>query len=503
MSCLTPFATVDMETPLYNLPEAIIILDVDNQIIGVNPAGEFFLRMKRVDLIGKSIDIVFPRQSSSSYRNEILTDGCKEASLSRSDGQTIYVELTISTINGLNGNHLGRVAIIRDSAQSQQSKMREKQEESLRTQNLILRALQETTFDLHSSLDLDVALQNIVERACKLLGTTHGYLDILRETGQLEPVVGTGMLEESLKHKVKRGKGVAGTVWKTGKPLVVPDYDAWPDRIDKFQHGLIRAILGMPLLLKGQVVGVIGVARGVENKSTFSEDDVSVLKRFADLAVVALQNARLFEQAQEEIEFRRKTEIELRNANQLLQLQIERVEILQEQLQELAVRDPLTELYNRRYLQEALELEFAHPERSSRPLAILMMDSDFLKDINDKFGHKAGDDFLVHIAIVIRESIRAGDIACRYGGDEFVVVLSDVTQNTAFERAEKLRKKIASHYIVHRNEKVSISVSIGIAMFPTHGSTWELLLQKADQALYEAKGLGKNRVFVFNGELKE
>ena len=228
-----------------------------------------------------------------------------------------------------------------------------------------------------------------------------------------------------------------------------------------------------------------------------------MLKRFADLAVVALQNARLFEQAQEEIEFRRKTEIELRNANQLLQLQIERVEILQEQLQELAVRDPLTELYNRRYLQEALELEFAHPERSSRPLAILMMDSDFLKDINDKFGHKAGDDFLVHIAIVIRESIRAGDIACRYGGDEFVVVLSDVTQNTAFERAEKLRKKIASHYIVHRNEKVSISVSIGIAMFPTHGSTWELLLQKADQALYEAKGLGKNRVFVFNGELKE
>jgi diguanylate cyclase (GGDEF)-like protein len=254
----------------------------------------------------------------------------------------------------------------------------------------------------------------------------------------------------------------------------------------------------MPLILKGQVVGVIGVARGVDSSAIFSEDDISVLRRFADLAVVALQNARLFEKAQGEIEFRRKTEIELRNANQLLQLQIERIEILQEQLQELAVRDPLTELYNRRYLQEALESEFSHPDRSSMQFAILMLDSDHLKDINDKYGHKAGDDFLVHIANVIRNSIRAGDIACRYGGDEFVVVLSDVSDTTAVERAEKLRESIVSHHIVHRNEKVSISVSVGIAMFPDQGKSGDILLQKADQALYKAKGLGKNRVCLYN-----
>lgn len=490
-----------MESPLSDLPEAIIILDTDSQIIGVNPAGEHLLKMKRTDLIGKSVDVVFSRQSSSVNRDEILTDGRKEISLSRSDGQTIYAEVIISTINGLNGKRLGQVAIIRDSAQSQQSEMREKQEESLRTQNLILRALQETTFDLHSSLDLDVVLQNIVERACKLLGTAHGYLDILRETGELEPVVGIGILKESLNHKVIRGIGVAGNVWKTGKPVVVPDYDNWPEKVSDFQEGLIRAILGMPLILKGQVVGVIGVARGAKSKTAFSEDDVAILQRFADLVVVALQNARLFEKAQAELEFRRNTEIELRNANQLLQLQIERVEMLQEQLQELAVRDPLTELYNRRYLQEALELEFACPDRSALPVAILMMDSDHLKDINDKYGHKSGDDFLVHIAIVIRESIRAGDIACRYGGDEFVVVLSNVTDNIALARAEKLRKRIASHHIVHRNEKVNISVSIGIAMFPAHGSSGEVLLHKADQALYEAKRLGKNKVFVYSENL--
>ncbi len=310
--------------------------------------------------------------------------------------------------------------------------------------------------------------------------------------------MGIGRLKESLKFETIRGKGIAGTVWETGKPLVIPEYDKWSGRIDGFEPGLIRAIIGMPLLLKDQVVGVIGVARSIENHSTFTENDVSILRRFADLAVVAFQNARLFEKARDEIEFRRNTEIELRNANQLLQLQIERIEMLQEQLQELAVRDPLTELYNRRYLQEALEVEFTHPQRSDLPMAILMIDSDHLKDINDIFGHKAGDDFLVHIAIVIRESIRAGDIACRYGGDEFVVVLSNVTGNIALARAEKLRQKIASHHIVHRDEKVGISVSIGIAMYPSHGTTGEILLQKADQALYEAKKMGKNRVFVYS-----
>jgi diguanylate cyclase (GGDEF)-like protein/PAS domain S-box-containing protein len=492
-----------MGFPPHDSPEAIIILDVGNIIIGVNPAGEKLLGTNRADLIGKSVEIVFPRQTSLNYRNEILKDGRKEASLCSNNGQTFYVELSISTINGLNGEQISRVVLIRDGAQAQQSEMRSKQEESLRTQNMILRALQETTFDLHSSLDLNVVLKNIVERACKLLGTSHGYLDLLEEnTDELIPVVGIGALEEALGYMVVRGEGVAGTVWLTGEPIVIKDYDQWNGRSKGFSYGAIRSIIGMPLKLNEKVVGVFGVAHGFNSKIDFSNEDVLILSRFADLAAVALQNARLFIKAQAEIKFRRKTEIELRNANQLLQFQIERIELLQEQLRDLAIRDSLTNLFNRRYLHEMLEVEFARSTRAETSLAILMLDSDHLKDINDRFGHKAGDDFLVHIATVIRESIRAGDIACRYGGDEFVVVLSDVTNTTAFERAEKLRMGIASHHIVHRNEKVNVSVSVGIAMFPDHGSSGEVLLQKADQSLYEAKRLGKNRVVVFKEALK-
>ena len=256
-----------MESPLHSFPEAVIILDNDNQIIGVNIAGEQLLKIKQTDLIGKSIDDVFPPQSSSAYRDEILAGGRKEVSLYRSDGQIFYAELTVSSINGINGNTLGRVVIVRDNKYSQQSEMRLRQEESLKSQNAILRALQETTLDLHSSLELDVVLRNIVERACELLGTTHGYLDIMRETGELEPVVGIGASEEYLKRKVKKGAGVAGTVWGTGKPLVISDYDKWQGRIDSLKYGAIRAIVGMPMILKGQVVGVIGVAWNAESNA--------------------------------------------------------------------------------------------------------------------------------------------------------------------------------------------------------------------------------------------
>ncbi len=483
-----------MDNPFQDFPEAIIILDHHNQIIGVNPAGEELLKIKQADAVGKTADEVFPRQSFPVNFDELLADGRKEASLSRANGQTFYAELKVSSINASDGSLLGRIMIVRDLDQSHR-------EAVLRNQNAILTALQETTFDLHSSLKFTVVLKNIVERACKLLGTPHGYLDILvEEADELVPVVGTGVLEETLGYKVKRGDGVSGTVWETGTPLVIADYDKWPGRNIGFRYGVIRAIVGLPLWLKDRVVGVFGVAQDFENEIEFSKEDVSILKRFADLASVALQNAWLFEKAQKEINFRRKTEVELRNANQLLQLQIERIELLQEKLKELAVRDSLTNLFNRRYLQEMLEVEFARSRRSRTSLAILMIDSDHLKDINDKYGHKAGDDFLVHIAEVLQSCIRAGDIACRYGGDEFVVVLSNVAVEIALERAEKLRESIAKHYIVYKNKKVSISVSIGIAAFPGHGSSGEVLLQKADQALYQAKQKGKNRIVVYSEE---
>ena len=473
-----------------DFPDACLILNAENQLVGINPAGEKLLNLKRADILGKPVQAVLSNLSISPDFN-----GWDETKLIPGNKRNYFATSLLSLFDD-DGNFIGRVAILRDLDMADQN-------DSLRNQNAILTALQETTIELHSSLELKDVLRHIVERACNLLETTHGYLDILRETGELEPVVGIGALEVSLNYKVVRGQGLAGTVWLNGKTLVINNYDQWPGRIEQFPHDAIHAIVGIPLLLKEQVIGVIGVAHGAGSDTKISENDVLILERFADLAVVALENARIYERAQKEIEFRRETEIQLRNANQVLKLQIERIELLQRDLQELAIRDPLTVLYNRRYLTDALERVLKDTGRLNKTMAILMMDSDHLKGINDKYGHKAGDNFLVQISDVIKDNIRAGDIACRYGGDEFVLVMSNLTIKSAYKRAEALRKAVADKSLVYRNENVNISVSIGIAVYPEHGRSGDALLQFADQALYEAKRLGKNRVVVFNEELKD
>jgi len=480
-----------MGSHLKAFPDACIILDNENNVIGINPSGEKLLNKKQADIIGKSVDIVFSHRVTSTD-----IDRWYKASLKSDTRQNLVVAPKIISLKDGNGNPIGKIALLREFKLDAQNK-------ALRNQKAILTAFQETTLELHSSLDLNTVLRHIVERACKLLGTAHGYLDILRENGDLEPVVGIGALEVSLTYKVTKGQGLGGVVWETRKPLVVEDYDQWPGRLQKFPHGVIHSIVGIPLLLKEQVIGVIGVAHGAESKVMIAENDVQTLERFADLAVIALENARIYEKAQKEIKFRRETEIQLRNANQVLKLQIERIELLQRDLQELAIRDPLTELYNRRYLTEALERVLNDTEHSKKSIAILMMDSDHLKGINDKYGHKAGDDFLVQISDVLKDNIRAGDIACRYGGDEYVVVMNKVSKKSAFERAESLRRTVIEKSLMYRNEGVYISLSIGIAMFPEHGQSGDELLHRADQALYEAKRLGKNRVIMFSGELEE
>jgi diguanylate cyclase (GGDEF)-like protein len=481
-----------MGFPPNHFPDACLVLDDRDQVVAINPAGEKLLRLEKAAMVGKSLAEICSGRSVTLSPDGSHVDG-EYVYPSLPGGLSKYAEIKMSSLRGSDGEHLGRIMILRD--------LLSKPQQASPSQNEILLALQETTFDLHSSLDLTVVLHNIVARACKLLDTAHGYLAILRDSGELEPVVGFGALAEKLPFDVNLGEGLTGIVWQTGRPLFIPDYDRWSGRLNDFPYKLVRAILGMPLFFNGQVVGVIVIARGLESEVSFSDEDIEVLRRFADLAVLALQNARLFQQAQAEIAFRRKTETELRNANQLLQFQIERVELLQGQLHELAVRDTLTNLFNRRYLQEMLAVEFARTKRAKTTLAILMLDCDQLKSINDTYGHKVGDDALVHIANVIRESTRAGDIACRYGGDEFVVVLNNVSEKIACQRAETLRRKIAAGPVSFDKEKVSVCVSVGIAMFPVHGVQAESLLQRADQALYAAKARGKNQVLVYRDNL--
>ncbi len=169
---------------------------------------------------------------------------------------------------------------------------------------------------------------------------------------------------------------------------------------------------------------------------------------------------------------------------------------MQERLLEQSLHDSLTNLYNRRYLDEALKRELILAERGDYPISLIMCDLDHFKKVNDQYGHQAGDDVLRTFADLLRNNARASDICCRYGGEEFLLVLPQMTEKDAVDRAELLRSTMAAVPVYHDGTSILESASFGIATFPRDGDSGDRLIAAADDALYAAKAAGRNRVSV-------
>jgi diguanylate cyclase (GGDEF)-like protein len=169
----------------------------------------------------------------------------------------------------------------------------------------------------------------------------------------------------------------------------------------------------------------------------------------------------------------------------------------EQRLQEQAISDSLTGLYNRRYLNEFLPRELARSGRNATPVAVLMIDLDHFKRVNDSFGHEAGDIVLIAVGNLLKGKVRGSDIACRYGGEEFALILPETGAEAAARRAEDIRVAISALEVSHAGKPVGkIAASFGIALFPDHAQDTDGLLREADIALYAAKGAGRNRVVV-------
>jgi len=189
---------------------------------------------------------------------------------------------------------------------------------------------------------------------------------------------------------------------------------------------------------------------------------------------------------------RARGEEELRALNARLQAQLEANTALQARLRDEAIRDPLTGLFNRRYLHETLARAVAHAARAGRPVALAMIDIDHFKDLNDRFGHQTGDRTQQVPQDLLRAGTRAEDVACRYGGEEFVVVLVGTSLAEAYQRAEQWRQEFARLHVDHDGERVRATLSVGVAAYPVDGGGD--VLHAADHALYDAKRAGRNRV---------
>lgn len=166
-----------------------------------------------------------------------------------------------------------------------------------------------------------------------------------------------------------------------------------------------------------------------------------------------------------------------------------------EALHRQSIQDPLTGLFNRRYLEATLERELRRSEREQQPLGIIMLDVDYFKQFNDTFGHMAGDTLLQELGKFLKEQIRAGDIACRYGGEEFMLILPAAPLEIVQQRAEQIRTLVKLLNVQHRQQSLGeITLSLGVAIFPSHGLTSEEVIRAADAALYQAKAEGRDRV---------
>jgi len=164
-------------------------------------------------------------------------------------------------------------------------------------------------------------------------------------------------------------------------------------------------------------------------------------------------------------------------------------------LRELSVRDPLTGLFNRRYLEEALVIEMIRAARKQYPIGIIMADIDHFKRFNDTHGHAAGDAVLIQIASLLRTQVRSSDITCRYGGEEFILILPEASREITQMRAEQICEGARHLHVQYGGLTLdAVTLSLGVAVFPDHGSTHDTLLGAADSALYRAKRDGRDRV---------
>jgi len=174
---------------------------------------------------------------------------------------------------------------------------------------------------------------------------------------------------------------------------------------------------------------------------------------------------------------------------------------LKETLKNQSICDALTGLFNRRYMEESLEREFSRANRNKTSLAIVMMDLDHFKRFNDTFGHQAGDTILRAFGDLLKRNTRGQDIACRYGGEEFALVLTDSTLAGALQRTEILRQQVKQLGVEYAGQLLgAVSISMGVAIFPDHGITMGDVLRASDQALYTAKREGRDRVSVWTAE---
>lgn len=329
-----------------------------------------------------------------------------------------------------------------------------------------LDALKRITFNLTSNLDLQAVLDGVVREAMQLVKDAQDAHIYLFHEDKL--IFGASLKnngEENVQISEPRPNGLTGTVAREKKILIIEDMTNHP-----IYKGMPKnwcgSIIGLPLMHRSRVIGVMNLARNTPGE--FSKAEIRLLNLLADQAAIAIINARLHSAVSHQ-----------------------------------ARSDSLTELPNRRALDERLDKAIAQSVASGNPFCAVMMDLDGFKIINDTYGHKVGDEVLRQVANSMEKSLRSTDFLARYGGDEWTLVLTETNLTQAQVVIQKIQNGLRNNPVqLPDGKSTNIGVSGGVALYPVHADTAPGLIRAADEALFRAKKNSRGQFLVAqNGDV--
>jgi diguanylate cyclase (GGDEF)-like protein len=328
------------------------------------------------------------------------------------------------------------------------------------------RKLREATSVVTSALELDQVLEHILTQLERVLPYASAAI-YLSEVDLLRFAAGRGFPENvsMADTTISLRNALVLEAQSLSAPITIRDAQLDPRFREFCGTKYTRGWLGAPLLVRGELIGFLTVDN--IRPDVYGETEINLAWTFAQTAAIAIDNARLFKQ-----------------------------------VHQLAITDALTGIFNRRHFFELASREFERARRFSRPLALVMCDIDHFKLVNDTYGHLIGDQVLQMVAERCQRYLREVDILGRYGGEEFVALLTEVDSERGNDVGERLRAAIEAPAFHVEDQDVSVSISVGVADI-TDCPNLEILLDRADQALYEAKQKGRNRVSVWGKEARE
>lgn len=437
----------------------------DNAAAGIALAGtdDHFLEVNQgwIDMLGYTAaeagaltprDIVHPddilnnQAQIEAFKHGETAHFSSEQRLVRKDGSIFWGNVSVTPIAGSQGNIEAFIAIITDITERKRAEA----------------ALQQTNAELI-----------LLSEMSDLLQTCRTEAEAATVIAQVAPQLFPDLSGALYTISASRTQAEAIAVWGT-LPVqrVCAPHECWSLRRGRRhlscndQPGLVclhlpdplpENALCYPMIAQGETLGIFHLCREV---GPLSEATQQLATTTAEHLSLALANVRL-----------------------------------RETLRHQAIRDPLTGLFNRRYMEESLERELHRAARHNITLGVIMLDLDHFKRFNDTFGHAAGDTILRELGNLLQSQLHGEDIACRYGGEEFALIILDAPLAIVIQRAEQLRAAVRQLNVTYREQSLgTVTLSLGVAVYPDHGVTAEELLRAADTALYQAKAAGRNRV---------